>query len=801
MLVQFQKEENQVLHEQLPGARQQQAVAELGARALSGADLQSLFDETVAAVSRTLQAEFATFLELQSDGREFVLKAGYGWRPELIGEVRIPANSQFLGGYALASDKPVFVENVWTESRFQPHPLVAAHSITSEMGSVISGRPRPRGVLCVHSTRSRTFQDDDALFLQAAANTLAAAIDRRRAEEELKRFVEPSLNPMFVGSFDGTLKDCNHATESLTGYSRDEMRGRPIAAFVHPDDRQTVAAEIIKVATGESAQSFSVRIVAKNGSTKWTIWNATSFPEWEELYATGQDVTEQHLAEEELRASEEMLEATDNSALDGTVLLDADGNVVHWNAAAEKIFGYRGEEIRGRSLHHTLVPPEMREKFEQGWRHFQQTGAGPVIGKVLELEALRKDGARFPVEVSVAAVSLHGRWNAVGVIRDITTRKQQEAELIAAKQAAEAANRAKSDFLANMSHEIRTPMNGVIGLTSLVLDTELSAEQRQYLDGVMLSAEALLKIINDILDFSKIEAGRLELERVDFDLREAVGNTMQTLALRAHQKNLELTYDVRPEAPDALVGDPARLWQVIVNLVGNAVKFTDQGEVSLSVAVEALQEHAVCLHFTVSDTGIGIPADKQKTLFKPFSQVDTSMSRKYGGSGLGLAISAQIVEMMKGRIWFESELGKGSTFHFTAWFDRRTTPLAKRAPLPPSALDNLRVLVVDDNATNRMILRDMLTHWGMRPAEADRGEVALESLAAAFQAADPFGLILLDGTDQNIQRSDRRLRTCTKLFRPGPGRNDPIRSFARRRRDAVGDGFLFEESLDYGRAG
>jgi PAS domain S-box-containing protein len=491
-------------------------------------------------------------------------------------------------------------------------------------------------------------------------------------------------------------------------------------------------------------RALECRVVRKDGSCRWTVWNATSFPESQTFYATAQDVTDRHAAEDALRASEETLRTTGEFALDGIIRLDPDGNVAQWNAAAERMFGFTSREILGISLHETLVPVEVRERYLRGWVQFRESGQGPFIGKVQELEAVRKDGSRFPVEVSIGAVSLHGQWNAVGIVRDITERKRAEADLVAAKRAAEAANRSKSEFLANMSHEIRTPMNGVIGLTSLVLDTPLSDEQRRYLDGVMLSAEALLKIINDILDFSKIEAGRLELETLDFDLRETLENTVRTLALRAHEKGLELLCDVRTEAPDALVGDPARLWQVLVNLVGNAIKFTPEGEVAVTVAVESLANDEVCLLFTISDTGIGIPPEKQNALFKPFSQVDSSMTRKYGGTGLGLAISAQIVELMKGRIWFESEVGKGTKFHFTARFGLRPATTPKRAPLPPSGLDGLRVLVVDDNVTNRLILSNMLTHWRMRPAEAEGGNVALQLLRDAHQAGQPFGLILLD---------------------------------------------------------
>ena len=725
-------------------ARHQQVIAELGARALAGGELSAIFDNAVDVLAETLKAEFATFLQREADGRGLFFKAGHGWEAELIGKSKMSVDPQYFCGYALKSEKPVAVESLATETRFSPDPLAASHAIVSEIACVVPGRREAHGVLCVHCKQSRRFSEEEAHFLQAVANILAAAIERCQAEEQLNRFFEPSLSPMAVVSFDGKIKQCNRALDMLVGYAHEEMLTTPLVQLVHPDDYRMVLAEIEKLMNGQASLAFEFRAICKDGSARWVIWNSTPFPDSNVFYTTGQDVTDRHIAEEALRASEETLRAIGESALDSIVLLDPGGNVLHWNPAAEKSFGYSSDEMLGRNLHRMLVPEENRERYEQGWPHFRETGQGPVISKVLELEALHKDGHRFPVEVSVAAVSLHGQWNAVGVVRDITQRKQDEAELIAAKQAAEAANRSKSEFLANMSHEIRTPMNGVIGLTSLVLDTPLNKEQRQYLDGVMLSAEALLKIINDILDFSKIEAGRLELERIGFDLRETLGNTLRTLAVRAHEKELELLYDVRPEAPDALVGDPARLWQVLVNLVGNAIKFTDQGEVSVTVSVESLENRSVCLHFTVRDTGIGIPPDKQQTLFKPFSQVDASMSRKYGGTGLGLAISAKIVEMMKGRIWFESELGQGSQFHFTAWFERRKAPLPKRAPLPPSGLDGLRVLIVDDNATNRLILQTMLTHWGMRPDQADGGDAGLETLQAAHGAGDPFSLILLD---------------------------------------------------------
>jgi two-component system, sensor histidine kinase and response regulator len=437
-----------------------------------------------------------------------------------------------------------------------------------------------------------------------------------------------------------------------------------------------------------------------------------------------------------LRRSEEksrLLALQVEQSSDAIFSHDQSGVVTSWNRGATRLYGYSAAEAIGRLLREL--------DLWAGRGGPVDAGASDQRALPASFETCAKTKTGQLVEVSVVATPFRdeaGRpMGELTIVRDISALKQKEA-------AAEAANRAKSEFLATMSHEIRTPMNGVIGMTALLLDTPLTQEQRDYAETVHRSGEALLAIINDILDFSKIEAGRLELEPVPFALRETLAETIKTLASLAHAKSLELAYEIRPGVPDDLVGDTGRIGQILVNLVGNAIKFTEQGEVAVRVDTETVTADSVTLRVAVQDTGIGIAADKSRIIFDAFAQADASTTRRFGGTGLGLAICRRLVERMGGRIWLDSEPARGSTFHFTLSLERARVPVPRRVAAPSHALQGLPVLAADDNATNRRLLEATLAAWGVAPTIVEDGRAALVELERARAAGRTFDLVLLD---------------------------------------------------------
>jgi PAS domain S-box-containing protein len=821
-------------------ARQQEAAAELGKRALVTPNLQDVMQEGVELVSQTLGVEYSKVLELLPGGEELLLRAGVGWKDGLVKRATVASGRTSQAGFTLLSDEPVIVEDLRAETRFSTPPLLHEHGVVSGMSVIISSGRSPFGVLGVHTKERRTFTEADANFLQAIANVLAAAIARERAERTLRFLAETTEAISASLDYRSNLeKLAQLAVPTLADWCAvdtvEEDGSLERLAVAHQDPKKLALAhelqeryppdpeapwgvhnvlgtgrpELHAEVTDEMHEAAALdeehlRIIRELGFTSVMVvpltvagrtWGAISLVSAESGRRYGQDdlrvaedfarraavavdnarlyaearreIAEREGTEEELHAS--LKELGDlKFALDESVIVartDVKGKITYVNDKFCEISKYSREELLGQD--HRMISSAYHEKeyIRNLWRTIAQ-------GRVWrgELRNRAKDGSIYWVDTTIVPfLNERGKpYQYVAIRYDITDRKEAEGALreardelearveertaelaeanvktVRARELAEAANRAKSEFLANMSHEIRTPMNAVLGMTELLQNTYLTHEQRQHAETIHTAGENLLAIIDDILDFSKIEAGEMRLETIDFDLREVVEDVAQLAAERAYAKGVELASVVEHDVPTALRGDPGRIRQVLTNLLGNAIKFTEEGEVHLCTNLVAEKNGAAVVRFEVKDTGIGIAREQQERLFEPFTQADTSTTRRYGGTGLGLVISKQLVEMMGGEIGVESEPGAGSTFFFEVSLQMQPEG-ARVAPVYPSDLRGLRILVVDDNETNRNIVHKQIILWGMKNGMAKDGAEALQKLQEAAERGEHYDVAILD---------------------------------------------------------
>jgi PAS domain S-box-containing protein len=602
---------------------------------------------------------------------------------------------------------------------------------------------------------------------QLLTTTLAEIEEREQAEESLRKSEQEKaailggLRGVTVEYLDPEMRIIwiNTRAPEVPGQSKDELKEKQCFKIIYGLSEPCSGCTAAKAFQTNQCQEGE--LVTPDGKT----WQSRSSPIKDEKGNTtgvvhvALDISASKAGEIALRESERRLANIIDFLPDATFVIDKDGRVIAWNRAIEKMTGLKAEEILGKGDYEYALPfygeprpmlidiankrdPAIEAKYED----IKREENGSLVGEAY-MPSL-KGGVAYLLGSASALYDSDGNyWGAIESIRDITERKHAEEELKRSKEEAESATRAKSEFLANMSHEIRTPMNAVIGLTGLLLDESLTKGQREYVEIIRSSGDTLLAIINNILDLTKIEANMVELEYQPFNLESCIEATLDLVAASAHEKGLSITYTIEENTPSIILGDPTRLSQILINLLNNAVKFTERGGVSVSVSSEWLDGDGFEIHFAVKDTGIGIPEDKMSRLFQSFSQIDSSIARKYGGTGLGLTISKRLAEMMHGKMWVESELGRGSTFHFTI----RVEPIlcgpidiAQLETLPASGcqghLDHsLTILLAEDNQVNQIVTKKMLDKLGYRAEVAANGREVLQALEARF-----YDVILMD---------------------------------------------------------
>ncbi|HSB08356.1 MAG TPA: response regulator [Blastocatellia bacterium] len=691
-------------------------------------------------------------LEQQADRSFTLIGKAPGWFKEFCPQAgsegaRLRPQDTFLFLEQFVPEAEAFWESA------EPGPLwsgIWSESYAAERQYYLEAsamRVGERRLLVLERSRS-AFGDIQALTQKAREHGLD--YDRLRRAEEALRISEERYRDLFENATDliqscgpdGKLIYVNRAWSNALGYSADEVPGLSIFDIIHPTSRPHCQQMFGRVMSGEKVEHMEAMFITKDGRTIKVEGSSSCRFENGKPVATRsifRDITERKRAEQALRKSEQQLQAILDNSPAVIYVKDNWGRYILINTRFEKLFHVSKDLVVGKS-DFDLFPKEMAEAFRANDQKVLEAGVS------LEWEEIapHDDGPHTYLSAKFPLLDTNGVGYAVcGISTDITERKRMEVELAKARDVALESARLKAEFLANTSHEIRTPMNAIIGMSGLLLDTDLSGEQREFAETVRSSADALLTLINDILDFSKIEAGKLSFETMDFDLRNAVEGALDLVAEAAQAKGIEIFSVIDDGLPAQLRGDPGRLRQVLVNLLSNAIKFTDHGEVIVRVASENESGSDTRLRFSVTDSGIGVPEESQARIFEAFSQADGSTTRRAGGTGLGLAISKKLVEMMRGEIGVESEPGKGSTFWFSAEFEKRPGEPEQRSA-PAISLEGLRVLIVDDNATNRKLVHHQITSWGMRNGSAENGRDALAILRQEAAAGDPYYMAILD---------------------------------------------------------
>ena len=721
----------------------EQHAREIGETYLVQAELNSLLSLPLEKLSlkETLEQALAIILDipwlpqnatggifLVGDQPNLVLKASRNMDSALSALCANVAFGQCLCGRAALNRKIIFAdcidkrhENMY--EGIQPHGHYSM--------PIIDG-VQVLGVLVVYVEEGHKQEQREIVFLESVAHTLSGIVRRKQADERLHLqsvILETAANAIMVTDSKDKIIWTNPAFSQLTGYTPQEAAGSSMQILRSGEHDPEIYKSIYEQVM--SGKVWHGELIDKRKDDTFFTNEQTTTPVMDEngqiayFVSIMQDVTERKHAENELRRQKQYFEILLlNNPI--AIVTTIQRNIAACNPAFENLFGVKEAEIVGQDLDFVVAPAD---EIVEAKEYSRQVMAGKVIHGVGKRK--RKDGNTVEVEIFGVPVIVDNEQ--IGIL----TLYHDISELANARRQAEAAARAKSEFLANMSHEIRTPLNAIIGMTGLLLDTPLTQEQHNFVETVRTSGDTLLVVINDILDFSKIEAGKMLLEKQPFHLAACIESALDLLASKATEKGIELAYIIHENTPNTILGDMTRLRQVLVNLIGNAVKFTEKGEVVVSASAESLNDKEHLLHFSVRDTGIGIAQERAGQLFQPFVQVDSSTTRKYGGSGLGLSICRKLVEIMGGRIWLESEVGKGSTFHFTIRVEiaPATTRFLPRGAQPD--LEGRRILIVDDNATNRLIVSGQTKAWGMKPQAVSSAKEALEILmqGKSFDAA------------------------------------------------------------------